>query len=443
MRTFFLVLIGVLFGATVAYSAGRILDIQSVINQAGEYVPNVLKQNTPTFDVSKDFLESEIFRLKENRETFVLAKLTTSEMEVYENGVQVLSVPIQAKGREGSWWETPAGVYTIKIKSKDHFSSIGKVYMPWSMQFQGNFFIHGLPYYPDGSLVSTSYSGGCIRLNTEDSKKVYDLVKSGTKVIVYEDTKKTSDSNSAYSFGPSSITAGKFLVADLSDGFTFASKGQGEEIVTGETSKLLLAIVAAEYMDIEKKIIVDSTDLVKTKKPRLEPGNTSSIYDFLYLVLQESSNEAVHVLARAMGYSRSIDLINAKAKAIGMEKTNFENLEQESKENITTLSDAYQLLRYMNFNRKFLLSISANNAETHIYGKPDFSNIENFNLFSGDASFVGGVVGQSENGASGFFVFEVPFGEITKPVGISIVESKDLKSDVSAIQLFLKTSFKK
>src|SRR5882724_9446532 len=107
------------------------------------------------------------------KESFIEADLTAMQLSVYENGAVVKQVPILTKGRPGSWWETPAGLYQVQNKETNHFSSFGHVYMPWSMDFQGNFFIHGWPYEPDGTPVSSAYSGGCIRLATDDAEKLY------------------------------------------------------------------------------------------------------------------------------------------------------------------------------------------------------------------------------------------------------------------------------
>lgn len=82
------------------------------------------------------------------------------KIQVYKGGNLFLEVPIVTKGRPGSWWETPAGLYRISRKEKAHFSGMGHVWMPWSMNFQGNFYIHGRTYYPDGTLTSTAYTGG-------------------------------------------------------------------------------------------------------------------------------------------------------------------------------------------------------------------------------------------------------------------------------------------
>ncbi|MDD5098804.1 MAG: L,D-transpeptidase, partial [Candidatus Colwellbacteria bacterium] len=87
---------------------------------------------------------------------FVEANLSEMSLKVYLKGEIEKEVKILTKGREGSWWETPAGIYQIESKEESHFSSFGRVYQPWSMAFQGNFFIHGWPYYQNGEPVSST-----------------------------------------------------------------------------------------------------------------------------------------------------------------------------------------------------------------------------------------------------------------------------------------------
>jgi hypothetical protein len=122
-----------------------------------------------------------------NRAHFIEANLTAMTLTVYREGASVLTVPIKSKGREGSWWETPSGLYRAEAKEDVHFSSFGQVYMPWSIPFQGNFFIHGWPYHEDGTPVPEGYSGGCMRLEDVYAKQVYDLVEVGMPILVFEE----------------------------------------------------------------------------------------------------------------------------------------------------------------------------------------------------------------------------------------------------------------
>jgi hypothetical protein len=125
--------------------------------------------------------------LIEAHSRLIAADLSEMKLYLFEDGHATITVPILSKGKRGSRWETPTGLYKIQTKEENHFSSLGAVYMPKSMQFFGNFFIHGWPYYPDGTPVPEGYSGGCIRLSTEDATRVYDFASRETPLFIWED----------------------------------------------------------------------------------------------------------------------------------------------------------------------------------------------------------------------------------------------------------------
>jgi len=82
------------------------------------------------------------------------ANLETMQLTLLEDGMAIKQFPIGAIGNPYSG-PTPVGSFDIKTKEPNHFSSISKVWMPYSMQFQGDYFLHGWPYWPDG----TRYEG--------------------------------------------------------------------------------------------------------------------------------------------------------------------------------------------------------------------------------------------------------------------------------------------
>ena len=86
--------------------------------------------------------------------------------------------------RDFGKFATPTGSFEALTKEENHFSSIGKVWMPYSVQFHGDYFIHGWPYYPGGEPVPQGYSGGCVRLSVEDAKELYALIKVGMPILV-------------------------------------------------------------------------------------------------------------------------------------------------------------------------------------------------------------------------------------------------------------------
>lgn len=86
-------------------------------------------------------------------------------------------------GKEGR--RTPNGSFHAEMKTRMHHSSLyDNAPMPYSVQFSGNYFIHGydiVPFYPA--------SHGCIRLPLNDGRRdpaklFYDWVKVGTPIRV-------------------------------------------------------------------------------------------------------------------------------------------------------------------------------------------------------------------------------------------------------------------
>ena len=66
-------------------------------------------------------------------------------------------------------------------------SSRVDVFMPYSLQFYEDFFVHGIPYYPNGVRVTSTFSGGCLRLHDEDAKVVYDFSKRDMMIILIDE----------------------------------------------------------------------------------------------------------------------------------------------------------------------------------------------------------------------------------------------------------------
>lgn len=360
---------------------------------------------------------------------FVEADLTAMMLRVYKNKILALEVPIKTKGREGSWWETPAGVYAAQTKQKNHLSSLGHTYMPWSIEFQGNFFIHGWPYYQDGTPVATTYSGGCIRLATEDAKKVYDLVDIGMPILVFEDSFK--DDGSTYIPGNSRVSADAYLVGDLKNNFVFLEKEKDVERPIASVTKLLTGTVAVEVMNIERTLTVSKSAIATTSVQRLHTGDTYSVYDLLFPLLEESSNEAANVLAQALGTDYFVSLMNKKAASVGMEHSHFVDPSGASADNISTPTDLFRLAKYLYNNRQFILKMTAGTAETRVYGQPAFTNVENFNLFTDDSRFVGGKVGLTQAaGNTGLFIFDIPYGNEVRPIAIVVLHSQNTAADV-------------
>jgi hypothetical protein len=362
---------------------------------------------------------------------FIEADLSSMVLRLYENGTKNGEFPILTKGKEGSWWETPAGLYRIVSKEKNHFSSIGGVYMPWSMAFQGNFFIHGWPYYKNGQPVSSTYSGGCIRLSDEVAKTVFNFADQNTPVLVFE--KDFDSDNFQYAIRQPSISAENYLAADLVNNFVFMKKDTGVAPIASLT-KLLSAVVATEYIDLDRKIVVPKEALIFTSKPRFKEGDKFSLYQLLFPLLLESSNEAAETISSYFKGSRFVELMNHKAKSIGMNQTTFVDASGVSSQNVATVEDLFMLAKYLLNNRSFILNITTGKLKNSAYGSPIFTDLGNFNDFADDERFLGGKTGKTNAaGETGLYIFKLNIQNVQRPVVIILLNSQDRKKDAQLI----------
>ena len=114
---------------------------------------------------------------------FIDIDLGKMKLTMWENGSVVDEFPVAGKGNPAIS-PTRKGFFTVKLKKDNHFSRIYHVWMPWSINYSGDFFIHGWPYWPNGVMLTSKYSGGCIRLNTDNAKRVYDFTEIGTTILI-------------------------------------------------------------------------------------------------------------------------------------------------------------------------------------------------------------------------------------------------------------------
>lgn len=254
-----------LLAMTIGFTLSFFVSIYLNRNTNAEYVP---ASNTQSRDLTKTN--------NTEPEKMIIADLLNMRISLVGTS-SLETLPIITKGRPGSYYETPVGEYEVGLKSRNHFSSLGEVYMPYSVQFYANFFIHGIPYHKDGTRVSSSYSGGCIRLADEDAKKVYDFVTPKMKILVigregdYEDD-KIMDSISAYN--------------------------------------TLFTLVALESTN-QEKLVTYKNDRVKIKD--------------LTEKIMNGDIDARNIIYSQLGRENIQKLLEKKAIAIGVQKPIFEN----------------------------------------------------------------------------------------------------------------------
>jgi len=372
---------------------------------------------------------------------FIEADLSAMKITLYSEGNKINEFTILSKGKPGSWWETPAGLYKIESKAKNLFSSFGKVYMPWSMQFEGNFFIHGWPYYPNGEPVASTYSGGCIRVSNDDAQKVYDWIKVGTPVLVFENEFEKDNFN--YSLNSPQVSAKSYLAADVKNNFVFAEKNSTDILPIASITKLITTLVATDYINLEKKITITKGMLIPTSKPRLYVGQQISAMNLLYPLLLESSNEASVALSQYLGQENFIALMNKKAQALGMINTKFVDSYGGGDNNISSSQDLFNLAKYLYTTKTFILNITSGGLKNTAYGQAVFSDLGNFNLFGEDPSFIGGKIGKTQAANETMLaLFQVKINEIERPISVIVLGSDNqIQQDIQTILNWIKINY--
>lgn len=399
---------------------------------AGEIKSSALSYGEQPALSNPDFFKKTKDEFIAQGANFIEADLSQMSLRLYKAGVLAKEVPILTKGKEGSWWETPAGIYKIGSKEKSHFSSFGHVYQPWSMTFQGNFFIHGWPYHPDGTPVASTYSGGCIRLSDDDAQSIYELADVGMPVLVFE--KDFASDEFSYRTRTPDTTANAYFAADLKNNFVFLAKGSKDPIPFGDFSQLLGALVATDYINIEKNILLTEDMVSGANEPRLVLGEEVTPYDLLHLGIVGTSTAPTHVFSEILGKRRFASLFNDKARAVGMSHTKGE---------MTTPEDLFYLSKYIYNNRNFLFKMSAGDLKNSAYGESKFKDVPNGNLFSDAATFFGGKAMKTADGTESFMgVFNMEIGGETRPIFIFLSGSSSTTEDMPGMIQYIRSYYR-
>lgn len=365
---------------------------------------------------------------------FIAADLVRMKLMLYQDGMIVAEYPILTKGKSGSPNETPSGFYTVLIKEQDHFNRGEQVHLPWSMQFYGNYFIHGWPYFVDGSLVDPDYSGGCIRLDTDDAKKVYGFADKGTDIFVYDSMHTTLLSSLILDTIPApSVSAGSYLVADVDTGDVFLEQNAKNPLPITSITKLMTALVANETIMSYKKIGVTRGELSRTQNASTTAATTKELFpvgDLLYPLLMESNNAVADRLAHYYGTASFINWMNTTAKSLDMQSTHFADASGVSVDNVSTPDDLYRLATYIANNKSFIFDITRTPLKKLVAESGNVYQINNVNVFFDSANFIGGKVGKTsvtENTMVSLFL--VPINGVARRIAVIVLKSIDYTSD--------------
>lgn len=150
------------------------------------------------------------------------------------------------------------------------------------------------------------------------------------------------------------------MLVDMNTGRVLYEKNADEKIYPASTVKIMTAILALENCSLEDK--VEASEAALSSVPDgvtamdIMPGESLTVRQLLYGAMLASAADATNVLAEAVSGSVSefVELMNDKAKELGMENTNFSNTHGEHDDRTyTTVRDMAKLSRYAMQNDDF------------------------------------------------------------------------------------------
>ena len=156
-----------------------------------------------------------------------------------------------------------------------------------------------------------------------------------------------------------SISARSACLVDADSGKLLYSKNADKRMPMASTTKVMTAIVA-----LESKVPLDT--VIKIPKAAvgiegssvyLKEGESIALEDLLYSLLLASANDASVAIAIAVAGSEDafVELMNKKARELGLSNTHFSNPHGlDDKEHYTTARELAQIMAYALQNESFM-----------------------------------------------------------------------------------------
>lgn len=227
------------------------------------------------------------------------------------------------------------------------------------------------------------------------------------------------------------ITAGSYLAVDLSDNSIILAKNTNQSYPIASITKLMSAIVAWENIDLNQ-IITLTRKMLRPhgRSPSLFLGARVSAKNLLKASLIQSSNDAAEAKARFIGKEKFVDLMNQKAKDLGMSNTRFYDASGLNPSNRSTVTDLVKLVAYIYQQHPEIWEITRNNN----FWLPDATGkllkFRNLNSFYPLNQFIGGKTGRLPEARQTFAsVFRVN----EKPIAIILLYSDNHQADTFAL----------
>ena len=150
----------------------------------------------------------------------------------------------------------------------------------------------------------------------------------------------------------STATAQEYILMDMDSGRILEGKDYNNPRLIASITKILTCVLAIESNKLDEKVVVDdSINKAYGSGIYIKVGEELTLRDLLYGLMLRSGNDAAMMISSFVAGSEEefVNLMNAKAKQIGMNHSIFRNscgLDESDKGNYSTAYDMALLTRY-------------------------------------------------------------------------------------------------
>lgn len=190
-----------------------------------------------------------------------IVSIKSQRVTFYDADGWIVRAPVSTgtKGRE-----TPAGVFAVVEKDKDHHSSLyDDAWMPNMLRITWNgIALHG------GPLPGYAASHGCVRMPFSFAEKMFDKVRLGTRVIISPNDAEPVDFSHPSLFvpNPEAIAAARPLAERLSREADEAAKLVQQAKSAGAAAKREAATITASLRKLERQHSGAKSELTRAER---------------------------------------------------------------------------------------------------------------------------------------------------------------------------------
>ena len=148
-----------------------------------------------------------------------------------------------------------------------------------------------------------------------------------------------------------SVPSNNAILYDAESNRILFQKNINQKHLIASTTKIMTSVIAIESGRLDDIVLVNESVLKSYGSGiYIKPGEKITLRNLVYGLMLRSGNDAALMIEEYLGgHDKFIDLMNKKAKEIGMTNTIFENsngLDESGEENYSTCYDMALLMKY-------------------------------------------------------------------------------------------------